>query len=429
MPVKFRWEKEFKETEIGEIPKDWEVRRIKEITNINMFGKKGNPEMSEKTYFISMEHIPTDGIYPEYVEINPQDIKSGIRVSPNSILLAKITPSFEHGKMCIVPNIKASWYATTEIFSIIPAQVNLFFLFYTLKHSVLRDILEGSMTGTSGRQRIQLQALKNLPIPYPSLEEQSRIATVLSWFDELIEVKKKQNEILEKTAMAIFRSWFIDFEPFQNEEFIYSEELQREIPKGWEVKRLEEVVKVESGGNAPQEHKYFAGGNIPFVRVKHLTVGPCIESSDFINEKALQDYKLKIFHEGSILIQKSGESLREARVNLLPFKACVVNHLAVIDLQDNKNLIEFLFCNIKSVLNQIIDSLNSGTSIPYLKLSDLQSEYILLPPQPILQKFHSLVQPLFEKIINNQKEIIILKKVRDTLLPLLVFGKLRVEEV
>ena len=63
-----------------------------------------------------------------------------------------------------------------------------------------------------------------MKIPYPPLEEQARIVIVLSWFDDLIENKKKQNEILGKMVMAIFKSWFIDFEPFQDEEFIYNEE-------------------------------------------------------------------------------------------------------------------------------------------------------------------------------------------------------------
>ncbi len=75
------------------------------------------------------------------------------------------------------------------------------------------------------------------------------------------------------------------------------------------------------------------------------------------------------------------------------------------------------------------EALNVGSTQPLITKKALGNEKILFPPSPILQKFHSLVQPLFEKIINNQKEIMILKKVRDALLPLLVFGKLRVEEV
>ena len=93
----------------------------------------------------------------------------------------------------------------------------------------------------------------HLPIP-PTIEEQKHIATVLSWFDELIEVKKKQNETLEKTAIAIFKSWFIDFEPFKDEEFVYSEELGREIPKGWEVNDLAKASEIKMGQSPPSKY-------------------------------------------------------------------------------------------------------------------------------------------------------------------------------
>jgi type I restriction enzyme S subunit len=229
--------------------------------------------------------------------------------------------------------------------------------------------------------------------------------------------------------MAIFKSWFIDFEPFRDGEFVYSEELEKEIPKGWEVKRLGEVVKIESGGSAPQKEEYFIGGKNPFVRVKHLTNYPCVEEADFINDEAVKQCNLKLYNEGSIIFQRSGESLSFGRVNILPFNAYIVNHLAVIpNLPSNKLLMEFLFFTLKNILIELIEE-RSGTALPYIKISDIEKKEILLPPPHILQSFHSLVEPLFQKIILNQKQIMTLKKVRDTLLPLLVFGKLRVEEV
>ena len=105
---------------------------------------------------------------------------------------------------------------------------------------ILRLMLQlQELTIGSSQEALTIEKLRELIIPLPSPEEQSRIATVLSWFDDLIENKKKQNEILEKTAMAIFKSWFVDFEPFKDEEFVDSE--LGKIPKGWEVKPIGEV--------------------------------------------------------------------------------------------------------------------------------------------------------------------------------------------
>ena len=299
--IKFKWETEFKQTEIGEVPREWGVKNLKEATEIN---KTPQGHFGEKANFIRMEDIPTDGVYPSFVAVDVKEIRSGIEVLPNSILLAKITPSFEHGKMCIVPNInEVRWFATTEVFSLVPkGQNSLFFFFYLLKHPILREPLEWSMSGTSGRQRVQLSALKTLPILLPPPLEQSRIATVLSWFDDLIENKKRQNEILEKTAMAIFKSWFVDFEPFKDEEFVYSEELGKEIPKGWEVEELKEIANIIRGVSFNQRESSFEHfpNSVPILRAnnikKHMIIDfsniMFIPTSKISKEKYLQERDL-----------------------------------------------------------------------------------------------------------------------------------------
>ena len=157
MPLKFKWETEFKETEIGEVPRDWEVRKLKDICKVNKF-PKGKKDKRQ----IAMVDNPNGWHLSFLYDQKHRKYKSGIEVSPNTILLAKITPSFEHGKMCIVPNInEVRWFATTEVFSLVPkGQNSLFFFFYLLKHPILQEPLEWSMSGTSGRQRVQLSALK-----------------------------------------------------------------------------------------------------------------------------------------------------------------------------------------------------------------------------------------------------------------------------
>ena len=111
----------------------------------------------------------------------------------------------------------------------------------------------------------------------------------------------------------------------------------------------------------------------------------------------------------------------------MPFDCYVVNHLAIVDSAMNKR-IGFIYCLFKNLLSEIIEE-QIGTALPYMKISDIQEKIILIPPQPILQHFHSLVEPLFQKIILNQKQIMVLRKIRDALLPKLVFGKLRVVEI
>jgi restriction endonuclease S subunit len=177
--MKFRWETEFKETEIGEIPKDWEVKKLGDMATI----KTGKTDVKDAV---------EDGEYPLFDRSDQIKRSNKYLFDTEAVIVPgegkDFTPRYYKGKF----DLHQRTYA-----------------------------------------------------PYPPLPEQSRIATVLSWFDDLIEVKKRQNEILEKTAMAIFKSWFIDFEPFKDEEFIFNEELEREIPKGWEVKNWGDVVKIK----------------------------------------------------------------------------------------------------------------------------------------------------------------------------------------
>lgn len=427
--VKFKLEAEFKNTEIGEIPREWEIKRIVDVSNINQRKKQSNKKDIVGIKFISMEDIPTDGRYPNYKNITEiKNIKSGIEVYPGSILLAKITPSFEHGKMCIVPdNAGYMWFATTEVFTIQSKRgiINKWYLFYLLKHKSLRDILEGSMSGTSGRQRVQLSALKGLCIPFPLPDEQSRIATVLSWFDDLIENKKKQNEILEKTAMAIFKSWFVDFEPFKDGEFVDSE-LGR-IPKGWEVKKVSDIANIILGGTPKRDVPEYWYGNIKWATAKDVanTSGIYVlKTSENISEKGLNHSNAKLLPKNTIIITARG-TVGEIRFLGEPMS---FNQTCYGLIPKNKLSEYFLFISLRYAIIQI-KALSYGTVFDTITMRTFDEMKIIIPPQFILEKFHALVEPLFSKIIINQKEIMVLKKVRDALLPLLVFGRLRVEEV
>lgn len=412
--MKFRWETEFKETEIGDIPRDWEVEAIKKVVLDIVKGKPPKKIKGDVPY-LSAKYLRDEEEAEEYF------IKdAGISVNEEDIIIL-----WDGSNSGEIFKGKKGLLASTMCKLVFRENINKNFIYHILK--LEEEKLKDAKSGTDDRH-VDKEYFLTISIPFPHPSEQFRIATVLSWFDDLIENKKRQNEILEKVAMALFKNWFIDFEPFKNEEFVYNEDLCKEIPKGWEVGRIGEIAKIESGGNAPQKDNFFTDGKYPFVRVKHMSKGVCVEGCDFINEKAIEKYKLKIFSEGSLIIQKSGESLKEARVNIIPFNSCIVNHLAIFDASLNKNILDFLYCNLKQTIEEIIKG-EAGTTLPYLRISDVRNLPLVIPPPPVLQSFNSIVEPIFQKIILNQKQIMLLRKIRDRLLPLLVFGKLRVEEI
>jgi type I restriction enzyme S subunit len=402
--LKFRWETEFKETEIGEIPKDWEVKKLGEVVEVEW----GNTNLTKKIY-------KEDG-YPVFSASGQDGYADFYEREGEAVIVSAIGA---YCGVCFYAKNKWSAIKNTLVLQNQKIPCDIKFLFY-----FLNDKEKWPELG-SGQPFISKSAAEKVLIVYPPLPEQSRIATVLSYFDDLIEVKKRQNEILEKTAMAIFKSWFIDFKPFRacaeqergNYEFVYNEKLGREIPKGWEVNKIEKEFYLIKGRKCKLSNVYFENYN-PYLLIETFRTGK-IEFWTIEKEPQVNENDVVLVGDG----ESSGKVFRYQKgilgSTLLALKPKKGNFIEL------KHLV---YLTLKFYEDEIM-SHRTGSAIPHLDKDFLKFFPILLPPTDILQKFHSLVEPLFQKIILNQKQIMTLRKIRDTLLPLLVFGKLRVEEI
>jgi len=417
MALKFKWETEFKETEIGEIPKDWEVKKIKDFYNL----KYGITASSNE--------------YGNCRLLRQTDLKEGI-INPVSIPYAEIEIDriekylLKEDDLVIsrIANVGSIGYVNSRILNSIDKtlvfgsyllkfektrEIHNKFTFYFLSSSQMQNYIKSIAEGST-RQNTNAKVVGAFPLCVPSsFEEQSRIATVLSWFDDLIENKKKQNEILEKTAMTIFKSWFIDFEPFKDEEFVDSE-LGR-VPKGWGVKSLGSISEIIMGQSPPSKFYNEEGIGLPFIQGKGQFGKYTPNTTTYCSKlmKLAKPYDILITVRAPV-----GE------LNLADKEYIIGRGLASLRSQ----YWTFLYLSL-AINEDLLKSLGRGTTYDAIIKEDLDSFPLLIPPKPILQKFHQLVEPLFQKIILNQKEIMVLRQVRDALLPLLVFGKLRVEEV
>ncbi len=415
--MKFRWETEFKETEIGEIPKDWEVKKLGDMATI----KTGKTDVKDAV---------EDGEYPLFDRSDQIKRSNKYLFDTEAVIVPgegkDFTPRYYKGKF----DLHQRTYAIFDF-----KELNgkyLFFAMHILRHT-LRDFAVGSTV-----ESLRLPILKNLDIPYPPLPEQSRIATVLSWFDDLIEVKKRQNEILEKTAMAIFKSWFIDFEPFSDGEFVYSEELGKEIPKGWEVKKIGELAELTNGISYKGDEKYeepIDDGMI-FITLNNILRGGGFKTEySWIKSERIKENQT--LNEEDLIIANT-DMTQEAKVIGSPaivvfpsdYKGKGVYSHHITKITPEKGELKFFLYSYLKITQNENATFSTGTNVLGLDIDNFKrNKIVILPPSHILQSFQSLVEPLFQKIILNQKQIMTLRKIRDTLLPLLVFGKLRVEEV
>ncbi len=403
--LKFRWETEFKETEIGEIPKDWEVRNLGDNGYFEILSSGINKFEGLKEY-ISTSCVEGSEIVKieELITYDKRPSRANMQPVENSVWLARMINSLKFLKAN--KDLIENKILSTGFLGIKTKKKEICdYLFYYVQTREFQEYKDAYVTGAV-QESLTNENAKELIAILPPLPEQARIATVLSWFDDLIENKRRQNEILEKTAMAIFKNWFIDFEPFKDGEFVYNEELGREIPKGWEVKRLGEVVKFLYGKGLPEKDRIEG-------------IYPVVGSSGIVGFHS--EY---IAEPPTIIIGRKGNA---GSVQLLLENSYPIDTV-FYSSKHTSTTVTFYIYHLLRVIS-LEDMALTDTAVPGLNIHTLNSLIVFLPPPPILQSFHSLVEPLFQKIILNQKQIMTLRKIRDTLLPLLVFGKLRVEEL
>jgi type I restriction enzyme S subunit len=404
--MKFRWETEFKETDIGEIPRDWEVKKLGEVVYI----KQGKDISTLKLKDWGYPVFGANGLigYTDFYHYEEPQVLIACRGSTCGIINWSFPKSF----------------VNNNAMALLPKSIDKKFLYFSMQLNFISGRIDETITGT-GQPQITKEALEPFLIVFPPLPEQSRIAIVLSWFDDLIENKERQNEILEKTAMAIFKSWFIDFEPFRDGEFVYNEELGKEIPKGWEVVKTTRLIEYN-----------------PNIKMKKGEIYPFIEMKDVNINSFICEFTFKQFsgsgvryYGGDTLMARITPSLEHGKTAFVWFisekeKGFGSTEFFVLH-QKEPYLKEFVYLLAKNddFREAAINSMSGTSGRQRADINSLKDYIIPIPPSHILQSFHFLVEPLFEKIILNQKQIMTLKKVRDTFLPLLVFGKLRVEEI
>jgi len=432
--VKFRWEKDFRETIFGEIPRDWSEKLIKDVGDV---GGGSTPSTKVKEYWDgTVAWITPDDLANhmfKYISHGKRNIteravkEHSLRIFPSGTVL--LTSRAPIGYLAIAKNP----VTTNQGFkNIIPKDgTNSEFLFYLLKNIVeyLRDIAGGSTFS-----ELTAATLREVKIPYPNSEEQSRIAIILSYFDNLIENKIIQNEVLEKTAMAIFKSWFMDFEPFKDEEFVDSP--LGKMPKGWSLKPIGELAEVRNGISYSGKEKFEEPTGYIFITLNNILRGGGFKMEySWIKSNRISEHQ---FLEEEDLIMANTDMTQDAKVIgspaivIFPYgyedKGVYSHHITKLTPK-MKELKLFLYLFLKMTQEENA-TFSTGTNVLGLDIENFKrNKIVICPPRDVIEKFNSLIGCLFRKIIVNQKQIMVLRKIRDALLPLLVFGRLRVEEI
>lgn len=364
------------------------------------------------------DYISTENMLPE---------KGGITVA-SSFPSGKVTEFQENDILIsnIRPYFKKIWKAdrrgccSNDVLCIrANNNVDAEFLYYLLSQDLFFAYV---MSGANGSKmpRGDKQQIMNWEIEIPSeKEDQRRIASILSSLDRKIELNNKINADLEEMAQAIFKNWFVDFEPFKDGKFVDSE--LGKIPEGWKVGRLTEIASYMNGlamQKFPPENNE---DSLPVLKIKELGQGFCGTDSDRCSCNIKDECKI---HNGDVIFSWSGTLL----VDVWCGGDCGLNqHLFKVTSKDYPKW--FYYYWTKHHLQEFIHiAKDKAVTMGHIKRGHLEEAMVAIPDNDSMEKAHELFEPILSKMISLRLESSRLSLLRDTLLPRLMSGELEVPE-
>ena len=277
----------------------------------------------------------------------------------------------------------------------------LLYFFKTAKgHNSITSRSSGSVQVNIARRDV----IEDIPLYIPCIEKQRQIVSILSSLDDKIELNRKINANLEAQAQALFKSWFVDFEPFKDQPFVESE--LGMIPEGWKVGKLGELCTFKRGKNLLTKDAIDEG--VPVV-------AGGLEPSCYHN----------VSNTKSPVVTVSGSGANAGFMRMY-YQEVWASDCSFID-STCENLL-FVYCFL-SVNRRLLRHAQTGAVQPHVKPSDIHDFDIVIPPKRIIEEFQTKIQESIQMRGNIEKENSRLASLRDTLLPRLMSGELKVNEV
>ena len=328
----------------------------------------------------------------------------GAKFSNGDTIMARITPCLENGKHAYVSCLNEGEiaYGSTEYIVLCGKNgvSDNEFVYYLSHTPQFVNTAIKSMVGSSGRQRAQVPVLENLIMPVPvNLSDQRKIAGILSALDSKIENNNKINANLEAQAEALFKSWFVDFTPFKDQPFVDSE--LGPIPQGWKVGTLGEFFPIVTGKKDANISS--KSGKYPFFS--------CSQNISWTNDYSFDGFAIIVAGNGDFNVKWYNgkfEAYQRTYV-LIPY---------------NPTLTSWLYYAVKYNLNMITIGAR-GSVIKFITKGDIQNFKVAYPQNIDKHEIVKMLGKINKDIEHNKNEVSCLAKLRDTLLPKLMSGEIK----
>ncbi|AOV18701.1 hypothetical protein BJI67_15760 (plasmid) [Acidihalobacter aeolianus] len=306
-------------------------------------------------------------------------------------------------------------------------------LYYFLRTPQAQQLIREQARGTT-QQYIPLGALRKIPIPVPnSTDDMRSIAHILGTLDDKIELNRRRNQTLEAMARALFKDWFVDFGPVRAKMEGREPYLPRDIwalfperlddegkPEGWELGTLGDVAEHPRRSIQPDNIE----PDTPYIALEHMPKR-CIALSDWDRADSLGSNKFE-FREGEILFGKLRPYFH--KVGIAPISGVCSTDIVVVTAKKER-WFGLVLCHISS--DEFVEYTNAGstgTKMPRTSWNEMARYSLVLPPEALARTFNKIVRPWVGQIIGGIHESRTLSQLRDTLLPKLISGELRIKD-
>lgn len=385
---------------------EWKEYKLSDIVEIN-------PTESLKKGTVAKK-IGMDVLQP-YCRAIPsfsfEPYTGGTKFKNGDTIMARITPCLENGKTAMVNILDDNeiGFGSTE-YIVFRAKNNItdpYFVYYLVTSDCIRNPAIKSMVGSSGRQRVQTDVVANLSVKVPPLPTQQKIAATLSSLDDKIELNNKINTNLEQQAQALFKNWFVDFEPFGGK-----------MPEGWKEKPLYDYAEFINGTSF-KEDEYGSEG-LPIIKIAELKNGITEATQYFNGEK---DSKYNVENE-DILFSWSGNPDTSIDIFIWSLGNGILNQ-HTFNVKSYTNNKWFTYCLLKYFKPEFCHraSCKQTTGLGHVTASDLK-QITFSSSEKSESDFENLITPIMKQIFNNKLENQQLVYIRDTLLPKLMNGEI-----
>jgi len=374
-------------------------------------------ERIETSCLDSASYISTENMLPDKAGVTlSSGVPSGnaVMFKNDDILISNIRPYF-----------KKIWRAnrdggcSSDVICLRASNaVDPLFLYYLLCQDLFFDYVMQGAKGTK-MPRGDRNQIMQWPVLIPSKNKQHTIASILCALDDKIEVNRRINDNLEQQAQVLFKSWFVDFEPFRDQPYVESE--LGMIPEGWRVACLSSIADYINGLAMQKYRPVEDEVGLPVLKIKELGQGSCDDNSEMCSSSLIGDKY--VVDDGDIIFSWSGTLM----VKIWCGGKCGLNqHLFVVKPNGTPKWFAYLWT--KHHLDNFIQiAKDKAVTMGHIKRGELDKAKVLIPDSNELLKMDYMMKPIHQQMISNEVESHRLSELRDTLLPRLMSGELSVD--